>query len=204
MKKESIMIVEDEYLVAMDIESVLKKAGYDVSSIETTGEKAVESAAWNHPDLVLMDITLAGEMNGMEAADIIRRTVKIPVVFLTAHNDRKYFEEAKRSRPFGYIIKPYAEHQLLASIEVMLYKAKRDREHEELLEEKEHLLREREKALDEIRILRGILPICAHCHKIRDDTGLWERVEDYIRKHSEADFSHGLCPDCISELYPDM
>jgi hypothetical protein len=62
---------------------------------------------------------------------------------------------------------------------------------------------ELEKALADIRRLRGILPICANCKKIRNDEGYWDRVEDYIRDHSEAEFSHGLCPDCARELYPD-
>lgn len=65
-------------------------------------------------------------------------------------------------------------------------------------------LREREKALDELRILRGLLPICAYCKKIRSDQGVWTQMERYIRDHSEAEFSHGICPECLKGLYPEL
>lgn len=70
-------------------------------------------------------------------------------------------------------------------------------------EEREQVIRELNSALDQIRTLSGIIPICAHCKKIRDDRGYWERVEDYITRHSEASFSHGICPECYAEIYPD-
>jgi hypothetical protein len=71
-------------------------------------------------------------------------------------------------------------------------------------EKREKALREREKALEETRILRGLLPICASCKKIRDDQGYWTQMEGYIRDHSEADFSHGICPECAKKLYPEI
>ncbi len=74
------------------------------------------------------------------------------------------------------------------------------REHEELLDEKANL----EKALKQIKTLRGLLPMCASCKKIRDDSGYWKQIESYIHEHSDAKFSHGICPDCAKELYPDI
>ncbi len=70
--------------------------------------------------------------------------------------------------------------------------------------ERERLIEELQDALAKIKTLRGLLPICAHCKKVRDDSGYWNQIEDYVRAHSEADFSHGLCPDCITELYPEL
>ena len=70
--------------------------------------------------------------------------------------------------------------------------------------EKERLISELQKALDEVKTLSGLIPICAHCKKIRDDKGYWSQIESYIHEHSDADFSHGICPECAKKLYPDM
>jgi len=70
--------------------------------------------------------------------------------------------------------------------------------------EKEDLIRKLQKTIDEVTVLRGILPICSQCKKIRDDKGYWHQVESYVRSHSEADFTHSICPECIGKLYPDM
>ncbi len=77
-------------------------------------------------------------------------------------------------------------------------------ERKRMLKEQEDLILQLQKALDEVRTLRGILPICASCKKIRDDRGYWNQIESYIRDHSEAEFSHGLCPDCVKKLYPEF
>jgi hypothetical protein len=71
-------------------------------------------------------------------------------------------------------------------------------------QQRKMILIEREKALDEIKILRGLLPICASCKKIKDDEGYWIQIEGYIKNHSEAEFTHGICPDCVEKLYPDF
>lgn len=71
-------------------------------------------------------------------------------------------------------------------------------------QQRNDILVERERALDEVKVLKGFLPICASCKKIRDDNGYWRQIEAYIKEHSEAEFSHGLCPDCVKKLYPDL
>jgi hypothetical protein len=75
---------------------------------------------------------------------------------------------------------------------------------EKTITEKEDLILKLQKTIDEVIVLRGILPICSLCKKIRDDDGYWHQVESYVRSHSEADFTHGICPDCMKELYPDI
>ena len=70
--------------------------------------------------------------------------------------------------------------------------------------EKERLIRRLQKALDGVKTLSGMIPICANCKKVRDDKGYWDQIETYIHKHSNADFSHGICPECAKELYPDI
>lgn len=122
MSEAKILIVEDEAVTGMDIRKSLVEMGYSVVAIATTGELAVRKAAELHPDLILMDIMLAGRMNGIEAADKIRRHCQIPVVYLTAYSDDTFLARAKLTEPFGYILKPFRELELKTTIEMALYK----------------------------------------------------------------------------------
>ena len=124
MKKKQILIVEDERIVADDIKMSLQRLGYDVSGMTFSGEGAVKKAEETHPDLVLMDIVLEGEMDGVEAASAIRSRFDIPVVYLTAYSDKKTLERAKVTEPFGYILKPFKDKDLYTTIEMALYKHK--------------------------------------------------------------------------------
>ena len=93
----------------------------------------------------------------------------------------------------------------LSEIRVELSLAQREIEHRKAVErEKEELIRELQRVLSEVKTLRGFLPICANCKKIRDDEGYWQQIEQYVEEHSEAVFSHGLCPDCADSLYPGL
>ncbi|MCZ2249049.1 MAG: response regulator [Bacteroidia bacterium] len=122
MSKTNILIVEDESIVAKDIHHSLKKLGYNVIDIVSTGESAIISATEKKPDLVLMDIMLKGEMNGIEAAQVIKEKLSIPVIFLTAYADESTFNKAKITEPYAYIIKPFKEVDLHTSIEMAIYK----------------------------------------------------------------------------------
>ena len=197
MEKQQIMIVEDEVLIAAELEQQLLSFGYLVPALATSGEKALAIVETMTPDLILMDIKLKGELDGIETARRILMTLRIPVVFLTAFADESLLEKAKLSQPFGYLIKPVDSRELRSTIAMALYKAKIDRE-------KEQLIAELKAALTENKILRGFLPICCHCKKIRDDQGYWQQVEKYITDHSQALFSHGICPECVGKLYPDL
>ncbi len=117
-----ILIVEDEKIVAMDMRHNLLGMGYEVAAMAATGEEAVEAAVNEKPDLVLMDIFLAGKMNGIEAARLIQEHHDVPIVYVTAHSDEKTFKEAKLTGPFGYVIKPFEDKDLRIAIEVALYK----------------------------------------------------------------------------------
>ncbi len=124
MAKANILIAEDDGIVAMDIKSRLKNLGYSVSAIVSSGKEAVKKVKENHPDLVLMDIVLKDEMDGIEAADKIRTQFRVPVVYLTAYADDKLLARAKITEPFGYIIKPFEDRELHSAIEIALYKHK--------------------------------------------------------------------------------
>ncbi|NWJ95612.1 MAG: response regulator [Chloroflexi bacterium] len=122
MKQASILIVEDEVLVANDIATTLEELGYRVSGMATSGEEALRLAEKHKVNLVLMDIRLAGKLDGIEAAEEMRNRFELPVVYLTAHNDKQTIERAKITIPYSYILKPFEERELHVAIEMALYR----------------------------------------------------------------------------------
>ena len=122
MAKTQILVVEDEHIVAKDIQLRLQGLGYHIPAVASSGEEALQKAEETRPDLVLMDIRLKGTMNGVEAAEEVRRRFNIPVVYLTAYADSHTLHRAKVTEPFGYILKPFEERELYTCIEVALYK----------------------------------------------------------------------------------
>ncbi|HUL62357.1 MAG TPA: DUF835 domain-containing protein [Methanocella sp.] len=117
-----ILVVEDEHIVAMDLMGRLKNLGYEVPGSASSGEEAIEKAGRLRPDLVLMDIYLNGEMDGVQAAGQIRARYDIPIIYLTAYADSNTLQRAKVTEPFGYVLKPFEERELLTTIEMALYK----------------------------------------------------------------------------------
>ncbi len=122
MKKAQILVVEDEGIVALEIKDRLENLEYVVVGLASSGEEAIQVASKAKPDLVLMDIILKGDMDGVESAKLIRTTLDIPVVYLTAYSDENTLQRAKITEPFGYILKPFEERELYSSIEMALYK----------------------------------------------------------------------------------
>ena len=122
METSRILIVEDEHIVAMDIQNYLEHNGYQAAGHADNGADALRQAASLHPDLVLMDINLKGDMDGIEAAIQIRAKHNLPVVFLTAFANQSTIERAKVAEPYGYLLKPFDERELIAAIEMALYK----------------------------------------------------------------------------------
>lgn len=122
MPNSRILIVEDEAIVAADLKAKLKSLGYEVVGIASRGEQAVALAEAARPHLILMDILLAGDMDGIEAAGLIQQSCSLPVIFLTAHSDSETLVRAKRTAPFGYLLKPFNERELETHIEMALYR----------------------------------------------------------------------------------
>lgn len=197
MAQARILVVDDESIIAMDIERNLQNLGYKVAAKVVSGEQAISRVEDGNIDLVLMDIMLGVGMDGIEAAEQIRSKFKVPVVFLTALANDEILVRAKITGPHGYIVKPFDQTDLKIAVEIALYRAKMEAEREQLIVELQE-------ALAEVKTLSGLLPICASCKKIRDDKGYWQTVERYISEHSEAEFTHGICPDCVKKLYPDL
>jgi two-component system, cell cycle sensor histidine kinase and response regulator CckA len=127
MVASRILIVEDERIVAMDLELRLRTLGYAVVGLVTTGLDALRLTGELHPDLVLMDIRLQGEMDGITAADRIRKDYLVPIVYLTAHSDEETLKRAQITEPYGYLLKPFQERELRTVIEMGLYKHQAER-----------------------------------------------------------------------------
>jgi PAS domain S-box-containing protein len=122
----AVFIVEDESIVASDIRDALQHLGYEVTGMAKSGETALEKIGEARPDIILMDIHLAGTLDGIETAATIRKAHAIPVVYLTANSDTPILERAKATEPYGYILKPFDERDLKSTIEIALHKHRTD------------------------------------------------------------------------------
>jgi CheY-like chemotaxis protein len=198
-----ILIVEDEAVIAMDLEMRVQKLGYRVAGVTAHGDRALEIAGRLHPDLVLMDVNILGGRDGVTIATEIRERLDIPSIFLTAYSDDETIARATDSNPLGYLIKPIAERELKAAIEISLYKHRLDKllagKNRELAAKVEEL----EAALAQVRELSALLPICAWCKNIRNEKGYWEEVSAYISKHTNTTFTHGICEECQKKMMGD-
>jgi len=190
-----ITIVEDEAVIAMGIGRSVASLGYEVAGIAHSAEEALEQVRQVRPDLVLMDIMLGGQMNGTDAARRLHSEFGLPVIYLTAYSDEATLARAKTTDPFGYLIKPFQERELRVAIEIALYKHNME-------QERQRYTQALEEAIAAVKTLSGILSICSHCKKIRSGHDRWIQLEAYIRDHTHAQFSHGICPQCLEKHYP--
>jgi signal transduction histidine kinase len=177
-KPIKLLIVEDEIIVARQLSNSLKKLGYEVVAIATCGEEGIKQAALNQPDLVLMDIVMPGDIDGIDAAQEIRQRFSIPVVFLTAYADKETVSRAAMTDPFGYILKPFQPKDLYATIEVCLRKHQVEKELQEA----------QQKAEAEKQQKSELMSIAAHefktpLHAIKN---LAQLLEFYSEKLTEA------------------
>ena len=126
-KTKKIMIVEDEFVVSEDIKECLENMGYFVCCTVTSGEEALEKVEHERPDLILMDIVLSGDIDGIETAEKIHSFHDIPIIFVTAHSDEEILDRAKITGPYGYILKPFDDMDLHINLEMAFYRANMDR-----------------------------------------------------------------------------
>lgn len=189
MTKVKIMIVEDEWIAAEDTQNRLQDLGYVVSSMASTGNEAIQKAKEDKPDLVLTDIVLEGEMDGIEVAKQIYSSFDIPFIYLTAYADDKILEQIKITEPFGYIVKPFTDEDLKIAIELALYKHKAEGKRKKQIQDLSD-------TLARTMALTGRFRICSSCKKIQDEEGEWKLIEDFIREHSDAELKQIVCPDC--------
>ena len=208
----SILIVDDSPDQQALLRSILGKAGYNDVLIADSAQSASAllhldgEAPSQRIDLILMDV-LMPEQDGVETCRQIKRCAHfqdVPVIMVTAKNDLSNLKEAFAAGAMDYISKPVNSVELLARVSsALLLKQEMDRRKNRELELRRSN-EELQKALKEVKVLRGLIPICASCKKIRNDGGFWQQLEEYLGEHSEAEFSHGLCQPCIKKLYPGV
>jgi two-component system cell cycle sensor histidine kinase/response regulator CckA len=126
-RKLAILLVEDERIIAMDIQLTLNELGYDAYGIASSADEAISIASSRCPDLVLLDIRIAGNLDGIETARLLKTRFRVPVVFLTAHADAAIIERAKSAEPFGYLLKPVKPGELHSAIEIAVHKHRIDK-----------------------------------------------------------------------------
>ncbi|MEW6266661.1 MAG: GAF domain-containing protein [Thermodesulfobacteriota bacterium] len=192
-KKPKIMIVEDEVVVATEMRTCLEELGYTVSAHVASGAEAVERAEKERPDIILMDIVLWGDMDGIEAAQLIHSKMNIPIIYITAYTDEERLKRAKVTEPFGYMIKPFQDREVKATIEMALYKM----ETEARLRESEEKFRVMMEAMDDPAY------ICSSDYRITYmNPAMIERtgrsaIGEYCHKAINA--LEDKCPWCVFE-----
>ena len=192
-----ILVTDDDPDILELNSTILRGAGYEVYEART-GEECLDMVKRHHPDLVILDVVLP-DMTGIEVCKKIKTDPELMgpfVILLSGIQVSPDNQVEGLSIADGYLIKPLSRKEFVARIKAMeRIKRAEDRliqtQHEQAL-----VIEELRKAMDEIKTLRGLIPICAWCKRIRDDEGYWDQLEVYLSKHSEAVFSHGLCPDC--------
>lgn len=195
-----ILLVEDEAIIAMDVEARLLSLGYEVVGVAATAEEALALAEEFRPGLALMDINIRGPHDGLYAAGELRARFDIPSVMVTAYSDDETIRRSAAVQPLGYLIKPISERDVKAAVEVALLKHASDRELKRYQLELESTVRELREALEKVKVLSGLLPICAWCKSVRNEKGYWEEVSAYLARHADVQLTHGICADCASKL----
>jgi DNA-binding response OmpR family regulator len=193
-----VLIVDDDPANLELLFQHLNQAGYRVLVAEN-GKLALDRAELAQPEAILLDVMMPG-MDGFETCRHLKQqasTQAIPVIFMTALADTADKVKGFAAGGVDYVTKPFQPEELLARVRThtTIYKLQKE------LRQKNSDL---EAALSQVKRLSGLLPICASCKKIRDDQGYWQDVAVYIRDHSEAELSHGLCSDCAKTLYPEL
>ncbi len=201
-----ILVTDDDpELLLLSIE-VLRRGGYEVLKAKT-GRECLETLRRDHPDLVLLDVILP-DTTGSEICRQIKADQELRDTFVILTSGVRvssdYQAEGLNIGADGYIIKPISNKELLARVQSM----ERIKRAEDALREKEKeqrkLIADLKEALTEIKTLRGFIPICASCKKIRDDEGYWNQLEAYITKHTDAIFTHGICPECAEKARAEI
>jgi two-component system, response regulator PdtaR len=199
----NVLIAEDDFLVVEMVRGLLRQLGHTLAGHAANGQEAVEMTERLSPDVVLMDLKLP-VLDGVEATRQVQQRCPTPVVVLTAHESPTLVQQASQVGAGAYVVKPPAAAEIDRAITIAMARFDDMTELRRLNQVLTTRNQELEQALEDIQTLRGLIPICASCKKIRDDKGYWQQVEVYVAEHTLAEFSHGLCPECAVRLYPDI
>jgi AmiR/NasT family two-component response regulator len=190
-----VVIAEDDFLVGTEVVRLAESLGCEVLGVARDAPHAVEMVRALRPDLAILDIQMRGT-SGLDAAAQIRDASPVPVVVLTAFESPELVAQASAAGVGAYLTKPPERAELQRAITIAVAR------HADMVALREANLR-LQKALDEVKTLTGLLPMCCFCKRVRTDEGYWQAVDHYISAHTTARVSHGFCPDCAAEHYPE-
>jgi DNA-binding response OmpR family regulator len=185
---------------------LLGRTGYEVLEA-STGQECLDAVRDHHPDLVLLDVMLP-DMTGVDVCKQVKNNETLKDIYVILASGVRISSENQAEGldigADGYIVRPIPNREFIARVQA----GERIKRAEDALREKERqqqtLISQLEEALAEIKTLKGCIPICATCKKIRDDEGYWEYLEAYISKHTDATFTHGICPTCFEKAKAEM
>ncbi len=201
--KPSILCVEDEPVAREHMLKILRRRGREVAAARN-GKEGLAMFRRQAFEVVVTDIRMP-VMDGLSMARQMKELNRdVKIVVTTAFTDLSYLMEAIDLGVDQYVLKPVEINRLMAAIDRCAENIATRNQARRYQTERDKLLAELQAALDKVKLLSGFLPICAACKRIRDDQGYWQQIESYIRDHSEAEFSHGICPDCARKLYPEI
>lgn len=172
-----VLVVDDEAKNLQVVGALLRERGFRVA-IAMEGHQALAIAVESQPDAILLDVMMPG-MDGLEVCRALRRDIRtagIPVLFLTARTSEEDVVAGFAAGGVDYVPKPFRPEELIARVT----------------------------AHAQLRRMRGLLYVCAHCQRIRNEERSWERLESYVAHHTDATFSHGVCPDCLARYFPGV
>ncbi len=194
----TILAAEDDFVSRRILEKNLEKWGYEVISVDNGAAALAEPEKQDSIRIALLDWMMP-EVDGLEVCRRVRNNLNshyIYIIMLTAKDRKEDISAGLEAGADDYIVKPYQQVELRSR----LLSARRILELEHRLAEK---IDDLEEALSQVKMLKGFLPICSHCKNVRDDEGYWQSVEIFVHEHSDAVFSHSVCPDCLEKHYPE-
>lgn len=204
--RQSVLVVDDSPTDLLYMTRLIEAPDRHILTA-ASGEEAIKIIQGVEFALVLLDVHLEG-MSGIETAEQLRsdeRTKHLPIIFVTGSGKREeQIFEAYDTGAVDYLIKPVEPNLLRSKVNVFCELSVQRHVIQEQLDEIQKKNKVLKRQLEEIKTLRGLVPICAKCKNVRDDSGFWQTIENYVCEHSEAEFSHSLCPECRNTLYPGI
>lgn len=193
-----VLVVDDDRVNLKVVTTILDDSTCDIQAASSVPE-AMAAIKGTPPALILLDVVMPG-MDGFEFCRTLQAdpsTREIPVIFITSRSNPQDLIAGFEAGAVDYVTKPFEPLELRARVRIHLELKRR-------VDLERSLVAELHQALEKVQTLSGLIPICAHCRKVRDDKGFWGRVEEYLAAHSGATFTHGICPDCRTSFFPEV
>ena len=199
----AVLYVEDEAITRSAVARMLKRRVETLYEAEN-GKEGLELFKRNRPNIVISDIRMP-VLDGIEMSKAIKLLDKnSKIILTTAHSDASILLDSIEVGVDKYLLKPLDMEVLYSALDQCAETVTLERKIQQQYREKDELIARLQEALDNVKKLSGLIPICSNCKKIRNDEGYWKQIEGYISEHSEARFSHGICPDCAKKIYSEF